>query len=454
MSLTQRRFLYLIFIAAFFVATPLIIFYANGYKLSLDRRFVVKTGALIVDSQPRGATIILNNNTPAGAIKKYFSDDGQYNASPSKIKGLLPGEYEIKLELDNYWPWQKKLTIKPGESTYAEDIVLFKKELPLPIFDYEIKQAAYSPNGKLLITINDNEANLINLDNDQAIRLATTSPSTNNYISWAPSSKKAIVNNLLINTARPENSLDLKKIIGAKAVKLKWDEKSDDKLYWQGSNNLYGFNISTNTSRPLLPDPRADINDYLVKDKYIYLLSPTNKSSQLLIYEEGGGAKYGIIELPKSDNYEFINPDHSLINLYDRKYQVLYLINPQAAPASPLREIIANLKYAKWVNQGKLLYANDFEIWLYDHPSGKKTLLTRISQPIINIFWHPSNNYIIYSTAKAIYGLELDEREKHNITELIKVDQIDFSRLSDSGKVIYFYAKIGKQKSVYKMAIQ
>lgn len=108
----------------------------------------------------------------------------------------------------------------------------------------------------------------------------------------------------------------------------------------------------------------------------------------------------------------------------------------------------------QWINDNKLLYSNDFEIWLYDLNNHKKTILTRISEPITGIIWHPSNNYVIYSTDKSINIIELDEREKRNITELICLDKISSLNLSQKGDILYFMAKIGNQEGLYKLAIQ
>ncbi len=157
--------------------------------------------------------------------------------------------------------------------------------------------------------------------------------------------------------------------------------------------------------------------------------------------------------MPGSDNYYFINSTHSLLNLYDQDHQILYLIDPFSLFYSPLQETINNIKYTYWVNDNKLLYANDFEVWLFDLELNQKILLTRISQTIASIIWHPSNNYIIYSTDTTISTIELDEREKYNITEIIKLDKIAFPVLNQKGDTLYFYAKIGNQEGLYKLAI-
>ena len=122
-------------------------------------------------------------------------------------------------------------------------------------------------------------------------------------------------------------------------------------------------------------------------------------------------------------------------------------------PVKPLYESLSNIKLTKWISDKKLLYANDFEIWLLDLNNHKKTLLTRISQEITNIFWHPSNNYVVYTTDQTVNIIELDDREKRRITEIVKFEQIKWPFLK-AGDTLYFYTKIGNQEGLYKLAIQ
>jgi len=60
MNLIRRRILYIFFIFLFLLITPLIILYANGYKLSNNFR-LEKTGILILDSEPQDAKIFLED---------------------------------------------------------------------------------------------------------------------------------------------------------------------------------------------------------------------------------------------------------------------------------------------------------------------------------------------------------------------------------------------------------
>lgn len=464
MSLTTRRILYIFFIIAFLIIAPMTLFYAAGYKFSLKGVKLQKTGAFILDSEPRGAKIFINDKPQQTFLKKYMSDESGFSVTPAKIKGLLPGEYNLKLELDGYWPWQKKLTIYPGASTYAEDIYLFKKDLPILLAQGGISGATASPDKNKIAVSTNGQILILNLADEKQTKLAASSGGGAAF-SWAPSGKKILFDTTVVNLENIKESetpginfadfIKTKNKIGG----IKWDIASDDKLYYQDKNNINSFTLSTKTNQIILEGQQFE--DYLIKNNYLYFISrpqggvfTLGGSANLNIFDIGSRQLIRTVDLPSSTDFYFINPNHKLLNLYDETHQILYLIDPFSSFYSPLRETINNIKYAYWVNDDKLLYANDFEVWLFDLSANKKTLLTRISQIITGVVWHPSNNYIIYCVENAVNAIELDERDKYNITEIIKLDKIAFPILSQAGDILYFYAKIGNREGLYKLNIQ
>ncbi len=451
MSLLTRRILYVFFIILFLIITPMVIFYAAGYKFNLSGVKFQRTGTFIFNTKPKGAKIFINDQPQQTFFKKYYSQEKSFIKTPAKIKNLLPGEYNIKFEFNNYWTWQKKLTIYPGASTYAEDVYLFKKNLPILLLPDKINNSQLSPDKNKLAILTDKQITILNLTNEEQTKLPFINRLSTTTYAWAPSSKKLSLNKTVLNIDNAEEKTNLGDYIKTEINKPKWDYISDDKLYYNDKNNIYRFSLSTKSEKNILE--YSQINNYLIKNDNIYFIEQLGNTSNLNISNLNSGELIKKINLPGSDNYYFINSKHQLLNLYDQDHQILYLIEPFSLFYSPLQETINNIKYTYWVNDNKLLYANDFEVWLFDLEHSQKTLLTRISQTIIAILWHPSNNYIIYSTDTTINTIELDEREKHNITEIIKLDEIAYPVLNQKGDTLYFYAKIGNQEGLYKLAI-
>jgi hypothetical protein len=451
MSLKTRRILFILFILIFLTITPLVISYATGYKFVLGKKVLQKTGMLILDTEPEGAKIYLNEKPQQLFFKKYYKKEESFITTPAKVKNLLPGEYNVKLELDGYWDWQKKLEIKPGMSTFAEDINLFKKNLPLLLVSGVVKQLSQSPDNKNFAIITDKELSFINLETENIIKELIPDGSELSFFSWSPNNKKIIIDSTIYNL---DNLSEKSSINNSTSLNIKW--KNNDEIYYlpgQTNKSINNLNLTTKKIKTLATGEK--IIDFIIKGDNLFFINQMGKSTNLDINEIDSTNTIRSIDLPSLSDYEFINPEHRLVNLYDKKRQILYLIDPFSH--FPLKETINNVKYTYWVDENKLLYANDFEIWLAyfnSASSAQKTLLTRISGPINKILWHPSNNYVIYSADNAIHTIELDDREKHNITELIKLDNIAFPRINEEGDTLYFYAKIGNQEGLYKLTIQ
>lgn len=448
MSLKTRRILYITFIFAFFIITPMVIFYATGYKFNLQGVKLEKTGVFILDSSPQGAKIYVNGKLQQAFLKKIFSQESNYITTPAKIKGFLPDEYDITMELDGYFPWNKKLTIYPNTSTYAEDVFLYKKSLPISVLAEKINSLELSPDKTKLAALADGRIAILNLSNGGQNSLPAPSEYSTSSSAWSPDGNNLLIGNVIINdTGAP--TIDLYKY-GKNIYAAAWDEANGNMLYYRNDDDLFSFELSAKIPAKILSNKQFD--SYLIKNGNIFLTKKTGAAMNLEIYNINSGQPVGNISLPGLISYNFINPSHQLLNLYDSVGQKLYLIDPFST-YSPLRATLDNVKYANWTNGNKLLYGNDFELWLFNLDDSRKTLLTRISQEIKNAVWHPDNNYVIYNTNDVIYAIELDEREKRNITEMLKFNDISDLSINKQGNILYFRATVGNREGLYSLEI-
>lgn len=443
MTLKVRRILSSIFIILFLTITPAIMLYAAGYRLGKNGLSIQRTGMFIIDSKPKGAKILIDDKLQKTWSISMF-DESKDITTPAKIKNLLPGEYELKIEMDGYWSWQKKLTISPGASTFAENIYLFKNNLPIQVAPADMEYIHLSPNKNQAVILSDDLITFLNLT-DESKKTTKLNNLTEKNILWSEDQNKIIIDNYLYNLADLNSVIDLKKIT-TNSFNYKW---SGNNLYYQDKSSIYQLEPS-NLAKKIVSN--KIFNDYLIKNNYLYLIIKTNQTINLEVIDITKNQNIKSINLPASGNYSFINAEQNLLNLYDNNHKTLYLIDPMSA-YQPLAEIINNVKTTHWNDSNNLLYTNDFEIWLYNLGTKNKTLITRISDTINNAVLHSSKDYIIYSTEKTINTIELDERGKKNITELIKFDSIN-SFILINADTIYFPGKIGNSKGLYKFLIQ
>ena len=462
MSLTTRRILYTFFIIIFLIVTPWVCFYAAGYKLGPHLQ-LQKTGSLVLKTEPDGAQIYLNGKIQRNFIKKLFNPTQSYITTPAKIKRLRPGEYEVKLVLSGYWPWQKKITIRPGKITLLENITLFKKNLPLILLPGQFSSLSFSPNKKHFFAVSNQHIAWLELEKEKTHTYAfsTTTPILNQKATatplWSSSEKKIIFGDFIFNLNNWPQALSPFSATNT-PLAVKWaDNKNDTILYKiraKTSNHpktaaeiIYQYNLNSKQKKKIAAG--ENISDFMEKSGRLFFVKQEKLKTALII--NSGKQKERKINLPYA-SYIFLNPKHQLINLYDRDHKILYLINPTSY--QPLKEILTNVNKTAWLDNNRLLYANDFEIWLLDLKSGQKTLLTRLSQPITKIIAHPNGRYLIYSTDTEINIIELSGAQTRNIINLIKLPLIRELSLSADGKTLYFYAQIGQQEGIYKLAIQ
>ena len=233
MSLKYRRILYIFFILIFFLITPLIWLYASGYTLKNGFN-LEKTGILIIDSEPSGAKIFLNNKLQKNFLSKILNDKKNYIATPAKIKNLQAKEYEVRLEFNGYWPWQKKLIIKPGKSTFAEDIKLFKKTIPLKLLNNTDIDFSICPNEKYLITSSKNTAIILDLNNKKQNFFLSDKNIDFKKIQWSSNNLKFISKNYIFDIKNWQNPIDLKKTINGNNIQ--W--KDEDNIYYLQKHGL------------------------------------------------------------------------------------------------------------------------------------------------------------------------------------------------------------------------
>ncbi len=107
-----RRFFFGVFVAAYLVLCPLTILYALGYLVRPGmERGIVKTGLVYLATTPSGATVYLGQ-------KRYTG------TTPAVLRGLLPGEYSVRLVLKHYRPWAGMVRVVAERATVLDRVLL------------------------------------------------------------------------------------------------------------------------------------------------------------------------------------------------------------------------------------------------------------------------------------------------------------------------------------------
>jgi len=451
MSQIFRNILFIFFILSFFILTPIIILYSFGYKINYSwpikyDNILQKTGMFIFKTKPKNTKIYLN-----GEIQKNLFNNITY--TPAKIKNLIPKQYNIKFELDGYWPWEKKLNIYPGIATNAENIILFKNNKEELLYNLKINFSSISPNKNYIAIIDDNKLNIFDIENNKQNYLASTTISnTKEFVAlWSPDSNYLFINNTIYYINNSNISIKINKLPNSVIDLFKWENNNNYVNYINENKDIVEFNINNNETKTIFKNiEKNKILDYIYFDNKIYIIVEKDGEINLNIYEYNNQKIISDFKIPFSNIYSIKNINNNLIAIHDEKNNICYLINNKTP--IELYDKFSNIKYFDRLNND-IIYTNDFEIFNYNIDNKNKTFLTRISKVINNVLWMPNKNYIIYSTNNTINSLELDDREKHNIIELATCDKINKIFLNNDSNTIYFDGICKGINGLYKLEI-
>lgn len=443
MSKKLRDWLFILFIVAFVITTFFVSLYAVGYTISRRwpprfNQLFQKTGMLIIDSKPTGATIFINGDRQR---RSFLLDIGQADiTTPTKIKNLPPGEYTLRLEKEGYWPLEKKFRIDPGQTTFAEDSILFKQSLPLNLTLCSPQALSLSPDKKtLLLPV---AGTVINLKTEAASHLAS---STDSNIQWSKNSSQILLNKQLLSISGGQVNYDLSQL-GQAASNFYWDEAAK-KIYYQSTTGINCVLTENNTVSTILSG--HDYATYAVKDNLIYTVEKQDGQDYLRVYDAGTVLLQSNASLPSGD-YQFRQNEYRL-DLYDRKQQALYILDNYAQ--QPIIRQIKPVKNWQWLDKNSLIWYNDFEVYSLDTTNNQQELLIRVSDPLTGLAWNKTKNYLVYSNGGQIYLINLSLEKKTPIS-LLKAEQIANLTLDEKNQFLYFYAKIGNQAGIYKLQLQ
>ncbi len=106
MTRRARRTIFYTLLFSFFIVGTGVVLYVSGWRFDLATFRFEKVGAMYVRSYPAGANIYLGGQTVEN--KSGFFENG------TLISNLFPGNYKLKLTLDNYEAWEESVSVSPS----------------------------------------------------------------------------------------------------------------------------------------------------------------------------------------------------------------------------------------------------------------------------------------------------------------------------------------------------
>ncbi len=401
MNKALRRVTYLSFFLLFFILTPLFIMYAVGYRYNFDNNTVQKNGAFYIKSYPRGSEIYIDN------IKSRHK-------TPNQLTNIQPGNHTILIKRENYLPWQKQLTVYSGETTFAEDIVLFLEERIKTSFgrgsnnflvNKQKNKYAYIDNYELL----DNPALMItDIEQDKTFDI---SPMNTNYdlIDWSPDNQYLLLkyeNSYFIFDINQKNTSSLAIIDPDKII---WDDKESDILWFLKNNKLYKYNTK-NSNEAIPVEINNPITNFDIHDDYLILQYNINNNYFVQQLDKNNLESFQTIENLNLGKLEVLQASDKLI---------IFILGSKLYIKENYKDmIIIPITDAKLYGD-RILLTNGHEIIIYNYQDDWQELIDRSSQIVADIIWHPNGSYFLNETNEITYITELDGRDKRNSVEIL-----------------------------------
>ena len=463
--LDKKFKIYLYFcVFAFFFLLGIVLFYSFGYKYSIEEKKAVQTGAIIIKTHPEEVDIYKNdflyeNNR---TIVNLFSDF-------VKIDNLKIGKYNIKVKKEEYFDWEKNINVEGGVVTELKNIVLLKKKYNKNIILSKIgispdenniwtnnnknKIAYKKEGGKMLnlaiFSFDSNEEKIVVDFNKVPFNRIQKGYSLDNVI-FSEDDTKIILKIVtttktiwyLVDMENKNRIYDLTAILKEnEEIKNRWNFSFGKSLFYTKNNILYKFDYSKTFSEKLL----EDVNSFLIQNDYIYFLNSNDNKLRYIDINNLSNIK-NVIVMPEDFNSKLLS---KIIRTDKNTYLILsssgklYFINNR----NKISLINSSVKKANfYYNDERIIYSNDHEIWIYyikekiSQPSKKEftnELITRFSGNISNVFLYKDEEHLFYKEGDVFKFLEIDDRDKRNIFEIMKIDNDDIFYLRDANSLYY-----------------
>lgn len=265
MTHSFRTKLFILFVALFCVIGGGLLLYTQGYRVDLTTWRVQKTGALYIETSVHPVSIELNNQP--------YEDKSSFIQRGTFIPTVLPKRYRLVIKKDGYAPYEKNISIVPGQVTRLLHVLMVPLRIATTTYaNIPGNTIIDSANSTELITYDETKKNYYD------VRLDTPSKSVNLSLKLAALTRRAVVsmafypqesNRFIIQTQTGLSVVDL-------TAKTQTPIVQSSSLAWWGvrGNNVYAI-TATGTSATGTNTPTSTVTLVSVFDLSLAKIAQT-----------------------------------------------------------------------------------------------------------------------------------------------------------------------------------
>lgn len=459
MPLWLRRIIYYSFIAVFLIVAPLLALYSMGYRYHWVKHRLERTGLIIIDGEPRDATVAVD-----GAIRSA--------RLPARIGGLGPNVYTVRIEREGYLPWERRLMVESGRTTSVMHALLFRALDPAHRVSGSVTNLAVSANNRWAAYTRAfgafSEVWLLNCTTGErtlVMRIGVTGKATQEHpiaLTWSPRGAALLIttptDTLLMDPREPTTHRSLRSALGRMPTAIQWELASDDAIIALAESRLYRIHRTTWRAVPL---PIAvPVHPFAVGRDVVYTSrpyqGPQGAGTEVLAIPTDGGEPRSIAGIIGGTLTRFTDlRGTTLIGEQQARPGVIHtvILNTAARQQPAVRSGTGRIAHPD--DPHAVAWRTDAnELWVERGDDTQPELLVRRDTPIGDIRWHPEQPYLFFATHTAIIAVALDTPTPERTTTLATFDAIRHLVIRTDGDALFIVGRRGSEEGLWELPLQ
>ncbi len=140
---STRRALFYSLIFLFIIATPFVVAYSFGYSVDFQNQSLIPSGGIFVKTNQTGIQVTLD-----GKVEKTTT----FLGSGALFDSIDPGVHTVRITKEGFRPWEREIMVRPGIVTEDRNIVLIPTTAPVISRTETPRNTSFTyipaPNGK------------------------------------------------------------------------------------------------------------------------------------------------------------------------------------------------------------------------------------------------------------------------------------------------------------------